>query len=173
MRRNLRLNRYRLLHTHKSMTTPTQPTREETVTSPQSEEEVLKEFVEKGAALEHARWAKWQNYLHTFLTWNNDLQAWVLPHEKKAHWQRQIETYYGALSENEKESDRKEVREYLPLIKNLLHTQATHLRAEIRGEIRKRLSDLLSQKDGYVSDEYTAIDALDDILSLPDLSPDL
>lgn len=41
------------------------------------------DWVEKFAEQEHIRWAKWQSYLHSFLTWNNDIQAWVLPHEKK------------------------------------------------------------------------------------------
>lgn len=78
------------------------------------------EFIEKGAALEHARWAKWQNYLHSFLTWNDELKAWVLPHEQKDRWQCQINTYYDMLSEKEKESDRKEVRQYLPLIDKII-----------------------------------------------------
>lgn len=83
-------------------------------------EQADKEFVEKGAALEHARWARWQNYLHSFLTWNDGVKGWVLPHEKKERWQGQLSTYYGLLSEEEKESDRKETRNYLPLTHQLL-----------------------------------------------------
>lgn len=79
----------------------------------QNIEEKLKEITEKFAELEHIRWAKWQNYLHSFLTWNNDIQAWVLPHEKKDHWQTQINTPYAMLSEKEKESDREQVRPYI------------------------------------------------------------
>lgn len=79
------------------------------------------EFVEKGAALEHARWAGWQNYLHTFLTWNGT--AWELPHDKKERWEEQTRTPYSMLSEAEKESDRKEARTYLPLIRSLLAAQ--------------------------------------------------
>jgi hypothetical protein len=79
-----------------------------------------KEFVEKGAELEHIRWAKWQNYLHSHLAWNNDIQAWVLPHEWKDRWQMQINTPYAMLTEKEKESDREQVRPYLPLIKRIM-----------------------------------------------------
>lgn len=96
-----------------------------------------KEFVEKGAALEHERWARWQNYLHSFLTWNNDIQMWTLPHEKKEWWDSEIRTPYHMLNEIQKESDRKEVRTYLPLIRSILssHTQ------EIREKVEKMLND--------------------------------
>lgn len=76
------------------------------------------EALEKFANQEHIRWAKWQNYLHSFLTWNNDIQAWVLPHEKKEHWQRQINTPYSMLSEKEKDSDREQVKPYLVFIQS-------------------------------------------------------
>lgn len=92
-------------------------------------------FVEAGAALEHARWARWQNYLHSFLTWNNDIQAWVLPHELKDRWQMQINTPYQMLSEKEKESDRKEARSYLPLVEK----EITHHDKEKAGEVMRRL----------------------------------
>ena len=85
-----------------------------------------KEFVERGAELEHIRWAKWQNYLHSYLTWNNDIQAWVLPHEWKDRWQMQINTPYQMLSEKEKESDREQVRPYLPLIRSIMSSGDRH-----------------------------------------------
>lgn len=101
-----------------------------------------KEFVEKGAALEHERWARWQNYLHSFLTWNNDIQMWTLPHEKKEWWDSEIRTPYHMLNEIQKESDRKEARTYLPLIRSLLssHTQ------EIREKVEK-LEEYVEAKD--------------------------
>ncbi|MFA5652455.1 MAG: hypothetical protein WC933_03770 [Candidatus Paceibacterota bacterium] len=81
----------------------------------------IKNFIEEGekadleyfAELEHIRWSKWQNYLHSFLVWNNDIKGWVLPHEKKEHWQSQINTPYQLLSEKEKDSDRDQVIPYL------------------------------------------------------------
>lgn len=75
-----------------------------------------REFIEKCAQIEHIRWAKWQNYLYSFMTWNNLIGAWTLPHDKKEYWQQQINTPYQQLSESEKESDRREVRSYMPLV---------------------------------------------------------
>lgn len=79
--------------------------------------EMVEGNIEKWAEFEHIRWAKWQNYLHSHLTWNNDIQAWVLPHEWKDRWQMQINTPYQNLTEKEKDSDREQVR---PYIKSLL-----------------------------------------------------
>lgn len=88
-------------------------------------EELLREVegrMEKYADFEHVRWAKWQNYLHSHLTWNNEIQAWVLPHEWKDRWQMQINKPYSMLSEKEKESDREQVRPYLTDIEHLIRT---------------------------------------------------
>jgi len=82
-------------------------------------DEIDKEVVEQLADIEHQRWASWQNYLHSYLTWGG--VDWHLPHDKKEQWQRQIETPYSKLSEAEKESDREQVRRYLPIISKLLH----------------------------------------------------
>ena len=117
------------------------------------EKKLVEEFVEKGAALEHERWAKWQNYLHSFLAWNGI--AWELPHEKKEHWQRQIETPYVQLSEKEKESDRKETRNYTPLLLHALKTQ--------REEIRKMVEGMKEDCDKCDSNT-TGNDAIDEIL---------
>lgn len=84
----------------------------------QSQEEVEKEFIEKGAALEHERWSGWQSYLHTKCIKNDD-GSLTIPPELVSHWDRQINTNYEFLSEGEKESDRKEVRNYLPLISKI------------------------------------------------------
>lgn len=90
-----------------------------------NEREWEKEFIEAGAALEHERWANWQKYLHSKLyplgnselSMNNHLK--VLPTELYTRWERQINTPYSELSEKEKESDRNEVRAYLPLLRQL------------------------------------------------------
>lgn len=81
------------------------------------------EFVEKGANLEHIRWAKWQYYLHTCLIWNDTIKNWELTNEQKERWDRQIRTPYDQLSESEKESGRKESRVYLPLVDKILKQQ--------------------------------------------------
>jgi len=78
-----------------------------------------KEFVEAGAHLEHERWAKWQAYLHSkCVEHENGKGEWVcFPAESFRHWERQIDTPYADLSESEKESDRKETRNYLPILR--------------------------------------------------------
>ena len=79
-------------------------------------------FIEEAAAMEHERWAKWQAYLHSKCVEHEDGKGeWVcFPSDSFKRWERQINTPYEALSEKEKESDRAEVRQYLPLIRTLL-----------------------------------------------------
>ncbi len=62
-------------------------------------------LIEKLAAIEHKRWARWHKYCRT--NWTP---------ENIARWDRQAETPYSDLSESEKESDRKEVREYFDIV---------------------------------------------------------
>ena len=94
-------------------------------------DEIIKEFIEKGADLEHDRWARWQNYMHskleTITDENGDPIHLILPIELANRWNRQIATKYTDLSEAEKESDRKETRNYLPL----LHQALTDYKEEI------------------------------------------
>jgi hypothetical protein len=40
----------------------------------------------------------------------------IIPGDLVRRWQKQIDTPYAVLSEQEKESDREQVRKYLPLI---------------------------------------------------------
>jgi len=82
------------------------------------ENKKLTEFIEKGANLEHERWAKWQSYLFSKSEWTEN--GYLIPKELCERWQRQIATPYSELSEEEKESDRVEVRSYLPLLKELI-----------------------------------------------------
>lgn len=101
-----------------------------------SEESWEKEFVEKGATLEHERWAGWQKYLHSKLVKDiNEPDHFRLPTFNYAHWERQIATPYEKLSEQEKESDRIEVRKYLPLIRNQLALQKKEIVAELEGRL--------------------------------------
>lgn len=81
-------------------------------------------FIEDGANLEHDRWARWQKYMfskgYIFSTQDSnppELGSFVLRPEFVDRWFRQVDTPYSKLSESEKESDRKETRNYLPLIK--------------------------------------------------------
>ncbi len=72
-------------------------------------------FVEAGADIEHNRWARWQKYMFSKGT-VDEQGVFHLPKEFVDRWFRQIDTKYADLSESEKESDRKETRNYLPLI---------------------------------------------------------
>lgn len=82
--------------------------------------------LETWAALEHSRWSKWQEYLHSKLyeiddnrvSANNHLK--ILPTELWQRWERQINTAYSDLSEAEKESDREQVRPYIEDIKRTI-----------------------------------------------------
>lgn len=76
------------------------------------------EFVEKGAAIEHDRWARWQKYFFSKcdMECEGEKCFLTLPSILLMRWQRQIDTPYAELSEQEKESDRKETRNYLPLV---------------------------------------------------------
>ena len=71
--------------------------------------------IEELADIEHERWAHWQRYMHG----KGDRQqdgSMLLPADLIAQWERQIAAPYEALSEAEKESDREQVRKYLPTI---------------------------------------------------------
>lgn len=98
---------------------------------PQPDNVLREEFMEKAAEIEHIRWAKWQNHFHSFLTWNDDIQAWVLPHDKKSHWQSQIETPYSMLTEYEKSMDRKETEDYFKFFASKLHAKEEEIQQDV------------------------------------------
>lgn len=82
------------------------------------------ELIEALAGLEHARWSHWQNYLHSRCQRLPD-GSLVLPPDLVSRWDRQIELGYEELSDEEKESDREQVRKALPLIRAFaVHQQA-------------------------------------------------
>jgi len=80
---------------------------------------MLDTLVDDLATIEHDRWAHWQAYVHARGEHQAD-GSLVLPPELVRRWQSQIETSFGNLSEAEKESDRDQVRRYLPLIASVL-----------------------------------------------------
>ena len=83
-----------------------------------SKETLIEDFVEKGGALEHARWGRWHKYMLSRMSIRKD-DSLEFDKEDFERWLRQSNTPYNELSEKEKESDRREVREYLPLISDL------------------------------------------------------
>jgi hypothetical protein len=82
-------------------------------------ERALNDLVEELAAFEHERWAHWQRYMHSKGIPQPD-GSLLLPAELVARWQRQVATKYADLDDKQKESDREQVRRYLPLITSAL-----------------------------------------------------
>jgi hypothetical protein len=78
-------------------------------------ERVLNGLLERLAAIEHERWAHWQRYVHSQSITQAD-GSLLLPAELVARWDKEISTIYADLSEEQKETDRDQVRRYLPLI---------------------------------------------------------
>ena len=72
-------------------------------------------LLEKLSAIEHDRWAHWQRYLHSRCERQPD-GSLLIPAELADRWTEQIDTPYAELSALEKESDREQVRRYLPVI---------------------------------------------------------
>lgn len=79
----------------------------------------LEAAVEELAALEHERWAHWQGYVHSVGERRSDGSLVIAP-ELVARWERQIATPYSELTETERESDREQVRRYLPTLASKL-----------------------------------------------------
>lgn len=73
------------------------------------------QLVEQLAAIEHARWAHWQRYVHDQCEPQGD-GALVIPAALVERWEAQIETSYADLTEREKSSDREQVQKYLPTV---------------------------------------------------------
>lgn len=78
-------------------------------------ETVLSGLIEELASLEHERWSHWQRYMHEKGQRQPD-GSLVLPAELVARWEKQISLPYVQLDAHEKESDREQVRKYIPLI---------------------------------------------------------
>ena len=123
----------------------------------------IEEFVEKGADLEHSRWSKWQKYMHGFCieqtitppeTANMSYQAMTFPKRLFDRWQKQINTKYKNLTEKEKDSDREQVKDYIPLFKQ---SHISFIESEIerlRGE-KFKLNDKMSKT--ILGDEVSSI----------------
>lgn len=84
--------------------------------------EDLHHLLERLAAIEHERWSHWQQYLHSKCVPQPD-GSLLIPADLVARWQAQISKTYNELSEEEKESDREQVRKYLPLVAGALSSK--------------------------------------------------
>lgn len=77
--------------------------------------DLLNGLIEQLATIEHERWAHWQRYMHSKCI-RQPNGSLLLPSELVARWEKQMNTSYSELDEQERESDREQVRRYLPLI---------------------------------------------------------
>jgi len=78
-------------------------------------------LVEALAAYAHEAWAGWMNYLFGKCERADCASSFlVIPEWAVLRWKRQAETKYADLPEQEKESDRKEAREMLRIIREHL-----------------------------------------------------
>lgn len=75
----------------------------------------IESVMEELAAIEHQRWSHWQKYVHSLCKKSDD-GSLIIPVEFVERWERQVAKSYDELSETEKESDREQVRRYLPVI---------------------------------------------------------
>ena len=78
-------------------------------------------LIEELAAIEHERWSHWQRYVHAKAVRRPD-GSLVLSAELVERWERQFGMQYEDLPEDEKESDREQVRRYLPVLKRWSRT---------------------------------------------------
>lgn len=67
------------------------------------------------AAYAHNAWAGWMQWLFKFGTLNDD-GTFTMDANKVERWQRQMNTPYAELPENEQESDRKEADTMLKIV---------------------------------------------------------
>jgi hypothetical protein len=73
------------------------------------------ELLEELSATEHERWCHWQRFVHGRCERQPD-GSLLIPADLVQRWEEQINTPYSGLSEREKESDRDQVRRFLPVI---------------------------------------------------------
>jgi len=86
--------------------------------------QTIEGLIEALAVIEHERWSHWQRYMHGRCICQPD-GSLVIPADLVRRWQKQIDTPYAELSEKEKESDREQVRKYVPLIAQALATRSS------------------------------------------------
>ena len=84
--------------------------------------EALNDLVESLASIEHERWSHWQRYVHSKCVPQAD-GGLAIPADLVKRWEVQIATPYSKLTEEAKESDRAQVRRYLPLIVEALDSK--------------------------------------------------
>ena len=76
--------------------------------------------LEEMAAAQHEIWAHWMKYMlaqgELFYNRRNGTVDLILPVQQYERWNRQMNTPYTELSEQEKESDRQVVQQFIGLL---------------------------------------------------------
>ncbi len=70
---------------------------------------------ERLAELCHDQWSKWERYMFSMGTFNDD-GTWTMPAWAVERWMRQMNTPYLDLSESEKEGDRRQADRFITLL---------------------------------------------------------
>jgi hypothetical protein len=82
-------------------------------------EELMNGLEDALASIEHERWSHWQRYMHDQAVKQPD-GSLLIPADLVKRWEAQFNKHFRALSDKEKESDRDQVRKYLPVIVDAL-----------------------------------------------------
>lgn len=75
--------------------------------------------IEEGAAIAHAAWSHWMEYLFSKSQFNNDGSV-TIPKELVERWTRQSKTPYALLPEKERQSDRTEAKKYIDWLRAMV-----------------------------------------------------
>lgn len=101
------------------------------------------ELCEKLAAIEHERWAAWQNWVHKVYLEGNFGEFML-------RWQKQINTPYAELSDKEKASDMEQVDRYWPLIEAFVAERERIARTDERNRILTNLKKVLKHANHMI-----------------------
>jgi len=106
----------------------------------------------------HAAWSGWMKYQFSKAEIQPD-GTWIMPAWAVERWQRQMNTPYTELPEEEKASDRKEADEMLAIVGAGIAQAVAAERARIVGELREKLirsRELLEMGHEFASEYVTA-----------------
>ena len=80
---------------------------------------LIEEFIVELSSFEYERSSHWQRYMLSKGKKDRDGNL-VIPASLVVRWERLMNTKYSCLSEEEKESDREQVRRYVPILGAIL-----------------------------------------------------
>ena len=106
----------------------------------------------------HAAWSGWMKYQFSKAEIQPD-GTWIMPAWAVERWQRQMNTPYTELPEEEKASDRKEADEMLAIVGTGIAQAVAAERARVVGELREKLirsRELLEMGHEFASEYVTA-----------------